>query len=132
MPSQEELIRQALEKIERARDRQGISIRRAAERAPKISEGYWRQLVAGGTSQSGVWIPRLATVDQVLKMASAVGIADEIATDLGISTPQQTMYTGGFELGQNLTNETLAAILRSISNQMLLTELARRLNVTKP
>ncbi len=131
MPSQEELIRQALEKIERARDRQGISIRRAAERAPKISEGYWRQLVAGGTSQSGVWIPRLATVDQVLKMASAVGIADEIVAHLGDELPEQlrALYARGSDLGQNLNDETLAAVLRSIDNRMLLAELARRLNV---
>jgi|SRR6266508_2654417 len=49
-----------------------------------------------------------------------------------IQRRQPAAYARGFELGQNLDDETLAAILRSIGNQMLVTELARRLNVTKP
>jgi len=40
-------------------------------------------------------------------------------------------YNQGYQLAQNLDQGTLAAILRSIDNQMLLTELSRRLSETK-
>jgi len=59
-----ERIRAALEKIEAARRARGISVRAAAEKIPNISESYWRQLIAGGVSQAGIWVPRIPTTDQ--------------------------------------------------------------------
>lgn len=87
---QNELIRAAVEKIEGARKARNISVRTAVEKIPNISESYWRQFVAGGLTQSGIWIPRIPSVDQVLKMAAAVGMAAEVASDLGTELPEQS------------------------------------------
>jgi len=78
------LIRQSIDKIEDARKRRGISVREAASNIRGISEGYWRQFVAGGVKQSGIWVPKTPTPEQLVKMASAVGIGGEVASDLGV------------------------------------------------
>jgi len=84
--------RRALDKIEDARKRRGMSVREAAGQVQHISEGYWRQFVAGGVKQSGIWVPKVPTPDQLVKMAAAVGIADEIAADLGVTPPESSTY----------------------------------------
>lgn len=85
-------IRSALDKIEAARKRRGMSVRDAAGQVQHISEGYWRQFVAGGVKQSGVWVPKTPTPAQLVKMATAVGIGDEIADDLGVAKPEASSY----------------------------------------
>lgn len=79
--------RQALDRIETARRQQGISVREAAGRVRNISEGYWRQFVAGGVKQSGIWVPKIPTPEQLVRMAAAVGIGKEIAAEFGVATP---------------------------------------------
>lgn len=81
-------VRRAIEKVEAARKRRGISVREASGRVHNISEGYWRQFVAGGVKQSGVWVPKTPTPEQVVRMATAVGIGPEIADDLGLESPE--------------------------------------------
>lgn len=92
MSTDDTLIRQALDKIEATRKRRGISVRDAAGQVQHISEGYWRQFVAGGVKQSGIWVPKIPTPEQLVKMAAAVGIADEIAENLGVAPPQEAVY----------------------------------------
>lgn len=93
MSTNDTLIRQALDKIEAARKRRGISIRDAAAKVQNISEGYWRQFMAGGVMQSGIWVPKTPTVEQVLKMAAAVGVAAEVAQDMGVEPPDGVQET---------------------------------------
>lgn len=81
-------VQRVLQRIEAERLRRGLSVRRAAARTPRISEGYWRQLVNGGMKQSGVWVPRVATTQQLLWMATAVGLGREIAEELGVKPPE--------------------------------------------
>lgn len=64
-----------------------MSVREAAGRVRNISEGYWRQFVAGGVKQSGIWVPKTPTPEQLVKMAAVVGIGDEIAAEFGVAKP---------------------------------------------
>lgn len=48
-----------------------------------MSESNWRQLVAGQAVQGGQVVKRLARLDQVLDMAAAVGLVDEVAEIVG-------------------------------------------------
>lgn len=45
-----------------------------------MSEGTWRQLVAGGVMSGGRWITRTPRRDQVLDMALAVDVLEEVAS----------------------------------------------------
>ncbi|HWD83307.1 MAG TPA: hypothetical protein VG497_30615 [Kribbella sp.] len=92
MSTDDTLIRQALDKIEVTRKQRGISVRDAAAQVQHISEGYWRQFVAGGVKQSGIWVPKTPTPEQLVKMAAAVGIGDEIADTLGVAKPEPPSY----------------------------------------
>jgi hypothetical protein len=110
-----ERVRAALDKIETTRKARSISVRTAAGKLHSISESYWRQLVAGGVHQNGVWVPRIPTEEQLLKMAAAVGVSSEIARDLGVDesalAPQETVVDRA-EL------EELRAQLESILNRI--------------
>lgn len=64
-----------------------MSLREAARRAG-MSEANWRQLVAGGLSQNGTHIARMARRDQVLSMALAVGALDDAADVLHATEPE--------------------------------------------
>lgn len=44
-----------------------------------MSEGTWRQLVNGGVHNGGRWIHRTPRRDQVLDMARAVDVLEEVA-----------------------------------------------------
>lgn len=111
---QDQRIRAALEKIEAARKARGISVRAAAEKIPNISESYWRQFVAGGVSQAGIWIPRIPSLDQLVKMAGAVGVGSEVAQDLGVEEPSApTTVMGQSELKE--IRAQLQAILERLS-----------------
>ncbi len=58
--------------VEPRRRADGLSLRRAAERAG-MSEASWRQLTRGGVTVRGTWTPRTARRGQLLAMAAAVG-----------------------------------------------------------
>lgn len=75
--------------VEKQRKRSRMSLRAAADRAG-ISEGTWRQLVAGGLNVAGRWVNRVPRRDQVLDMALAVGCLDEAAEALA-ATPDEVM-----------------------------------------
>lgn len=113
-PPDENDLKAALEKIEAVRKARGISVRTATSRVTNISESYWRQFVAGGVQQNGIWIPRSPNLDQVLKMAGAIGIAAEVAEELNVEVPP----------------EQPAAISRSELEEMqrIVTEMLEKLN----
>lgn len=74
--------------VEPARKAARISLRAAAERAG-MSEGTWRQLVAGGVMQRGTWVPRHPRRDQVLDMAASVQVFEEVAALLDASQEER-------------------------------------------
>jgi transcriptional regulator with XRE-family HTH domain len=57
--------------VEPRRKAQQLSLRRAAARAG-MSEATWRQLVRGGVTTQGQWVPRVPRRMQVLTMAASV------------------------------------------------------------
>lgn len=77
--------------IEPRRKRLRIALRAAGERAG-MSEGSWRQLVAGGVMVNGTWSTREPRRDQALAMAAAVGCLDE-AAGLMRATPDEVAAT---------------------------------------
>lgn len=77
--------------VEQRRKQAHLSLRTAAARA-QISEATWRQLVAGGVMAGGNWVKRYPRRDQVLDMAHAVGVLDEVA-ELMDATPDEVRDT---------------------------------------
>lgn len=77
----QEAVRVLAKIIEPRRKQQRISLRDASDRAG-MSEATWRQLVAGGVNQSGVWVDRIARRDQLLDMAQAVDCLHKVATEI--------------------------------------------------
>lgn len=74
--------------IEGGREDREMSIREAAGRAG-IHESYWRQIVAGGVHQGGVWVARNPTKRTLLAMARAVGVELEVRAAMGEKTPRR-------------------------------------------
>lgn len=63
-----------------------LSVRKAAERAG-ISEGWFRQVIKGGSDRGGVWAPAHAAPETLLAMAHAVGVYDAVFDMLGDDAP---------------------------------------------
>lgn len=68
------------EMLEQAREARGLSKREAARRA-NISEGRWRQIVAGYQRAGGVEVPANPRAETVINMANAVGVDVRKALD---------------------------------------------------
>lgn len=78
-------IRATIDRAQRTH-RPKISVRKAAERAG-ISEGWFRQVIKGGSERGGVWSPAHAAPETLLAMAHAVGVYDAVLEMLGDDAP---------------------------------------------
>src|SRR6266498_1890797 len=96
--------------IQSLREQQGLSQEELASRAE----------VSRSTIQSAEMGRRTPRPASLRRIARALSVDIGVLTSGEPYTPeQQAFYVGGFELGENLNDETLTAILRSIGNQML-------------
>ena len=65
-----------------------LSVRAAADRAG-ISEGWWRQLVAGYQRRAEAEVPVVGSPDTYLSMARVVGVVAEVRNMLGDEAPEE-------------------------------------------
>src|SRR5918996_2208715 len=114
--------------VEPRRKTQQLSLRRVAARAG-MSEATWRQLVRGGVSAQGQWVPRVPRRVQLLAMAASVdeGTFERVVTALDATPDEQETARAQVHIPDPAEEEILASRHLRPDEKLRLVEVLRGL-----